>query len=248
LLKVRIKNVKEWKSVLNAIGYIVEDALFIVKGKGITFRSMDSSHVALLDVTFPKESFEEFEGRTAFFGTRVHDFLTIMNTAADTDEIEFNIENNKMMKIKINGSLSMEYNLKLIRKKEYTPSIPKTKFKSKLSFDPSTLSKILSNIKKTSEYVTINCYPESVEFMGGGKKGDAKINLKKGDFSLKELSSDGTSSSAYSIDYIAKIIRVIGKASKIVNMEFNTKNAIHLLFEMPSLARVEYFLAPRIEN
>jgi len=222
--------------------------MFIVNAKGITFRSMDASHVALLDVTFPKESFEEFEGRAATFGTRVDEFQRIMKTAANTDQVEFSIENNKIMKIKITGSLSMKYNLKLFRIKEYTPTIPKTKYKSKMSIEPSTLSKIFSNIKKTSEYVTINCDPKNVEFLGGGQKGDAKINLKKGDSSLKELSSDGKSSSAYSLDYIASIIRDIGKASKVVNMEFNTENAIHLLFEMPSLARVEYFLAPRIEN
>ncbi|MBM3911140.1 MAG: DNA polymerase sliding clamp, partial [Thaumarchaeota archaeon] len=51
MLKARIKNVGEWKAVLNAIGDIVEDAMFIVNDAGITFRGMDAAHVALLDVT-----------------------------------------------------------------------------------------------------------------------------------------------------------------------------------------------------
>jgi len=33
-----------------------------------------------------------------------------------------------------------------------------------------------------------------------------------------------------------------------VKMEYADRNPIHLLFEMPSLAKVEYYLAPRIED
>lgn len=58
----------EWKAVLNAIGDLVEDAMFICNSDGITFRGMDASHVALLDVTFPKSSFEELDTQTSFFG------------------------------------------------------------------------------------------------------------------------------------------------------------------------------------
>ncbi len=53
-----IKNVGEWKAIVNAIGAIVEDAMFICNSDGITFRGMDASHVSLLDITFPKSSFE----------------------------------------------------------------------------------------------------------------------------------------------------------------------------------------------
>ena len=64
----------EWKAILSAISDLVEDAMFIVNDDGITFRGMDPSHVALLDVTFPKSSFDHLESETSFFGIRVDDF------------------------------------------------------------------------------------------------------------------------------------------------------------------------------
>ena len=76
-LSCKIKNVEEWKAVLDAISTITEDAMFIVNTNGISFRGIDSSHVALLDITFPKSSFEKFEGQTSFFGLKVDDFKTI---------------------------------------------------------------------------------------------------------------------------------------------------------------------------
>ena len=248
LLKARLTNVGEWKAILNAIGGLVEEAMFIVNHDGITFRGMDPSHVALLDVTFPKSSFDHLESETNFFGLRVDDFKTVFNTAANTDTIELSIENDSKMKVSITGSLDMEYNVRLIQKQEVNTPIPKTDYKAKLSLDPNTLSRIISNIQHISEYVTINCNPERVEFSGQGDLGDAKINLDKESPDLKDLDLSEDSSATYSLEYMATIIRDIGKASKMVNMEYADSTPIHILFEMPSMIRVEYYLAPRVEN
>jgi len=105
LLKARIRNVGEWKAVLNAIGDIVEDAMFIVNDDGITFRGMDPSHVALLDVTFLKSSFDVLESKTSFFGIRVDDFKTVMNTVSNDEVVEMIINDQGIMKISITGTL-----------------------------------------------------------------------------------------------------------------------------------------------
>jgi len=227
---------------------MVEDAMFIVNDDGITFRGMDPSHVALLDVTFPKSSFDHLEGETSFFGIRVEDFKTVFNTAANTDTIELSIENERMMRVSVAGSLDMEYNIHLIEKQQVNTPIPKTEYKAKLSVESNTLSRIISNIQHISEYIMINSKPNGVEFSGQGDLGDAKINLEKGSPDLKELDLLQDSSAVYSLEYMAKIIRGIGKASRIVNIEYADKYPIHILFEMPSLAKVEYYLAPRIES
>jgi len=233
--------------VLNAIGDVVEDAMFIVNDDGITFRGMDPSHVALLDVTFPKSSFEELDSQTSFFGLRVDYFKTILNSASNGDQVELNIENESVMRVTITGSYSMEYNIRLIEKTSVNLPFPKTKYKAKLSINPETLTRILANIEKISAYVTINCNSNQVEFSGKGDEGDAKINLEKGNPALKDLSSIENSLAVYSLEYMAKIIRDIGRASKTINLEYANKNPIHILFEMPSNARVNYYLAPRVE-
>ena len=61
IFDAKIKNVDEWKAVVNAIGDIVEDAMFICNDDGVTFRGTDPAHITLLDVTFPKSSFESLQ-------------------------------------------------------------------------------------------------------------------------------------------------------------------------------------------
>ena len=248
LLKAKIKNVGEWKAVLNAVSDIVEDAMFVCNDDGVSFRGMDPSHVSLLDVTFPKSSFEEFASQNSFFGIKVDDFKTVMNTASNNDSVELEIENEATMRVSIKGNFFMEYNIRLIQRQEVNTPIPKTQYKSKVSLEPNTLSQILSNIQKISEFVTIQCNTEEVKFSGKGDVGDAKINLEKGNPDLTEIISSENSSSVYSLEYMAKVIRDIGRASKVVKLEYSNRNPIHILFEMPSKARVEYYLAPRVEN
>ena len=238
----------EWKAVLNAIGDIAEEAMFIVNDDGITFRGMDAAHVALLDVTFPKSSFHLIETKTSFFGLKVDDLKKIFNTCGNSDVVELDIEKEGLMRIKITGSLNMEFTLRLIDKTTTNAPIPKVNYKTKVALDSTVLSKILTNLQPISEYVSIDCNYDKIQFSGKGDVGDARIDIHKGNPELKNLETVETSSAVYSLDYMARIIRSIGKATNNVSLEYSTQNPIHMLFEMPSMVKVDYYLAPRVEN
>jgi len=243
---VKIKNVDEWKAVINAIGDIVEDAMFICNNDGVTFRGMDPSRVALLDVTFPKSSFESFEAQTSFFGINIIELKRVVNTASSGDQIQFQIENSKSLLVSITGSLNMKYNIRLIEKTEVNVPLPKIECTSKISMDSKTLSRIMTNLSQISEYVSVDCFTDKVEFYGIGDSGDVKISMASTDPNLFEINTSETTTSTYSLEYMAKIIRDIGRASNKVNIQYASKHPMHMQFEMPS-AKVEYYLAPRLE-
>ena len=55
----------EWKAVSSVIKTLVEEATFEVSGEALTFRAMDPSHIALIDLYWPKNVFEEVRVRQA---------------------------------------------------------------------------------------------------------------------------------------------------------------------------------------
>ena len=247
MLTAKFINVSEWRSALIAIGDIGDDAMFICNDEGITFRGMDPSHVALLEIHFPKSSFLEFDHQTSFFGVNVVNFRNVMTIAGDGDLVELSIKGNDVMKIKVDGSLKMEFNLKLIERSEVSIPMPKIDVKSKISISPSMLAKILGNIEKISGHFMINSLENGIEFSGKGDIGDARINLEKGspDLTLHDIIEESISS--YDIEYMTKIIRSIGRTCNTVNMEYGNQTPVKMLFEMPSMVKVEYYLAPRVE-
>jgi proliferating cell nuclear antigen len=248
LLEAKFTNIGEWKAILQAIGDIADEAMFICNQDGITFRGVDPAHVALLEITFPKSSFEFFDCHATFFGISVSDFKNILSAASNEDRVELIIDSPHKMKISINGNLQMKYDLNLIERSEVNTQIPNIVATSKISLSPDTLAKIMSNIERVSENVTISSIPEKIQFSGSGNTGKAEVDLEKGNAELSLLEVTQDSSSMYSLEFMAKIIRNIGKASNNVHMEYGTATPMHMLFEMPSLTKVEYYLAPRIEN
>ena len=247
LLKAKIKDVAEWKAILNAIDEIVEEAMFICNTDGITFRGMDPTHVSLLDITFPKSSFEELESKTSLFGVRTSEFKNILSSAGDDDTVELQIENEGNLKVLVNGTLSMTFTLKLLEKTETNTPVPRVKPNCKVDLSPVMLTKILTNLEKVSEYVTVKSLSDRVEFSGRGDTGDAKIDLLKSNPDLEGLDVTEESTSIYSLEFMAKVIRSLGRASKSVNMQYSTKSPMHIEFVMPSMTKVGYYLAPRVE-
>jgi len=248
LLNVKFANILEWKSILQAINEIAEEVMFICNQEGITFRGLDSSHVSLLEITFPRSSFISFNCTSTFFGISVSDFKTMINSASNNDQIELLIDTPNKMRIFINGNLQMKYDLNLIEKSSINTPNPKINASSKISLSPDILIKIMSNIERVSENVKISSVDQKIQFSGSGIIGNATVDLEgnNADVSLLEITRD--TSSIYSLEYMAKIIKNIGKASKNVNMQYGDKTPMHMLFEMPSSTKVEYYLAPRIET
>jgi len=248
LLKAKITNVEEWKAILTAIHEIVEDAMFLCTDDGIIFRGMDPSHVSLLDITFPKSSFEELESTTSFFGVRTEDFKNIFAAANNNDTLELRIENKDKLQILINGNLSMTFTLNLLDISEVNTPVPKLNSKSKMGLTSIALTKIVTNLEKISDNITVKSFSDRVEFSGRGDSGEIKIDLLTSSPDLETISSDEESTSVYSLEYMAKIVRSIGRASKAVNMEYSSKCPMHIEFDMPSNAKVNYYLAPKMAN
>ena len=141
-----ITNVSEWRSILAAIGNIVEDAMFICNADEVTFRGMDAAHVALLDVSFPKRSFESLKADASMFGIKIEDFKNVLAAASADDKVTLSIEGKDKLSITFSGSLDMKYNLKLLEGREVNTPVPKIEAVSKIKISPDALTRVISNI------------------------------------------------------------------------------------------------------
>ena len=75
-----------------------------------------------------------------------------------------------------------------------------------------------------------------------------KIDTGANTLTLVELDVKESVSSVYNIEYLTQLVRTIGKSCNNIGIEYGSQTPIKLLFEMPSMIQVSYYLAPRIEN
>ena len=52
---------EEWKTVVSTLQNLTEEASFDVDSRGVRFRAMDPSHIALIDLVWEAGGFEKFE-------------------------------------------------------------------------------------------------------------------------------------------------------------------------------------------
>jgi proliferating cell nuclear antigen len=248
------KTPEMWKSVSSAIMTIVEEAHFEASQEGLRFRSMDPSHVALIDINWPSSAFEKFHCPSVIkFGIRIDEFSKVIKRAGTADSIEMNVQDN-YLNIRTSGGYLRNYKMRLIESSASSSSpVPQMTFDSKIVLGPVILDKILADIGVISEQLTIdtNGTPDKAAiFSGTSDKGEVRVTLddKSNIEYLHEINVNENSKSTYTIDYISKIIRAIGSQSDLITIEYSSKKPLKMQFKLGNAVKLLFYLAPRVQD
>ena len=85
------------KAVIAMVSTVVEEAMFQCTSEGMTFRGMDTSHVALIDISLPADMFSLYEcEEDVQLGIRVEDFNKLIKRATKKDSLELAIVDNML--------------------------------------------------------------------------------------------------------------------------------------------------------
>lgn len=258
-----------WRSISSAIMTIVDEAYFEAGPKGLGFRSMDPSHIALIDIIWPDTAFEKYEcTSTVKFGLKISDFAKIMKRANPNDLVEVNANikaSDNSLNIKTTGGYIRNYKMNLLTfGNEKSSPLPKLTFDSKMIIGAYALDKIMADIQVIANNMTIETIAgkSAVTFSGNTDNGDAIIMVDStnhnGDSDRKEIEDPlytvqevivkENSKSAYNMDYISKIVKALAPSCDTITLEYSSKKPLRLEFVLLNALKVQFFLAPRIDN
>ena len=160
----------EWKAIISAISTLVEEATFEATVEGVSFRGMDPSHVALIDISWPNSAFEKYScDGDIKFGVRIDEFSKLIKRAEKKDGIEINISDDNMLHVSVGKN--KKYKMRLIESSASDTPLPKIDYDSKITLSSSRLDKILGDIDVVSDYLSIKTTQKNVEFSGKGMLG-----------------------------------------------------------------------------
>ena len=237
----------EWKAIISAISTLVEEATFEATVEGVSFRGMDPSHVALIDISWPNSAFEKYScDGDIKFGVRIDEFSKLIKRAEKSDGIEINISDDNMLRVSIGKN--KKYKMRLIESSASDTPLPKISYDSKITLLSSRLDKILGDIDVVSDYLSIKTTPKNVEYSGKGDAGEAAINLEKNDEELQDISVSQESSGTYSLEYLDPIVKAVGGTADSIICEFSTEKPLRIEFKVANIGRIHFYLAPRVES
>ena len=246
----KTKSPDEWKAVASAISTLVDEATFEATVEGISFRGMDPSHVALIDIHWPNSAFEQYDCDTSVkFGVRVDEFSKLMRRAEKKDTIEVTVGDDSMLFIRIsNNNYVKEYKVRLIETSAASTPLPKLNFNCKVVLATIAFDKVLSDIQVISDYLSIESENKKIKFSGKGDSGEATISLESGSEGLEEVNVQEDSKATYSLDYLSKITKAVIAAGGSVALEFSSKMPLRLEFRVANMSRIHFYLAPRVQD
>ena len=238
---------EEWKAVISAVSTLVEEATFEATVEGISFRGMDPSHVALIDIKWPNTAFEKYEcDGDIKFGVRIDEFSKLIKRADKNNAIEINISDDNMLLVTIGKN--KKYKMRLIESSASDTPLPKIQYDSKISLTSSIFDKILGDVQVVSDYLTVNTTESQAEFSGKGDSGEVNIILEKNKDELTELDAKTDSSGTYSLEYLNPIIKAVGTAVETITCEFSSAKPLRIEFKVANIGRIHFYLAPRVES
>ncbi len=240
----------EWRAVAAAVKTLVEEATFDANSEGITFRAMDPSHVALVDLSWPVSAWVAYECDKPFkFSVRVEDLTKLINRADTKDSVEISSGEDDSIAVKFSNGYKREFNIHLIESTAASAPLPKLEFDTKATLTKTILEKVLGDVSVVSDQVTILATKDKLTFSGKSDVGKAEISLAKNDADVLELTSAAESKATYSIDYVSGILKALGGVADTVEIEYSTKKPLRLQLKLNDQgAKMWYFLAPRVSD
>jgi proliferating cell nuclear antigen len=242
----------EWRVVAKAVSTLVEEATFEASAEGISFRAMDPSHVALIDLFWPNSAFEKYECDKQFrFTVRVADFAKLLSRADVKDSVEVSSKDEGKLTIKFSNSYTREFSINLLESPAQPTPLPKITFNAKILLTGATLQQILSDISTISDHISIEASKERITFAGKSEQGTASATLDRKSPEILELTLNQSepAKATFSIEYLLNITKAAGSQQQPVTLEYSSKMPLRLEFKLGDQGgKIGFYLAPRVEE
>lgn len=248
MLQVISSNAEEWYSIINAVATLIEEATFYFTPEGLRLRSMDPSHIALINLEWPNTAFEKYVcDQEHKISVRIEDLQMILKRAEKKDKVEVVLGEENTLYFKLHNEYKREFRIHLIEGEEGESRLPKVPFTTSARMTSKTLKKILSDVSTISDQVTIASDPEKLLFRGKSELGEVSITLERGSAELIELKVKESAEATYSVEYLLDFVKAV-KVANYVGLDFASKMPIKLDFSVEeSGIKLEFYLAPRVE-
>jgi proliferating cell nuclear antigen len=227
------------KAVVSMVSTVVEEAVFHCTSDGITFRGMDPSHVALIDISLPADMFEEYECETEVqLGIRIADFSKLIKRADKKDSLELEIVDNQLV-IRIGRK---KYEMRLLNDLGLEQKVPNIPYATSFDIDVTKLDKLAGDVEVIADYMYIIAKDGAVTFGGKGDSGNVEAETD-----LENLVSEEDGRAEYSLEYMRPAIKALGTTVGFANVHFSNNKPAKFIFKIGGSGSITYYLAPRIQ-
>jgi len=246
------------KKVVEALTGLIDDATIDCDNDGLALQAMDSSHVSLVTVRIPRETFEDFRcdrnlslglnlgSVTKVIKTANNDDVLTLKASGPSDSVCFLIESRSQHKVS-------EYNIRQLDLDAEHLDIPETDYDCVVRLPSHEFQRVCRDLSQVGDSVVVDCAKEGVSFAAQGDLGTGNIKLaqtsaerRDGDDAVDIELREKTR-----LTFALRYLNLFTKATPLsAKVKLSMSEDVPLVVEYPigESGYVRYYLAPKIEE
>jgi len=248
MIKLVIKDAKEFYKCIDAIGVLINEGLFTIDKEKFFLRATDPSQISLVDFVMPKSAFEEFiadigqeSGNKISFGININNLLQILSHSSTDDKLSIEIKEGKpTILIELLGKSKRSFTIPLIDVSDQQHPLPNIPFDVTVQL---TSDQLLGGIKDAalfSSHLTFKVGDEKFVLETQSSKGKFKQEIEGGEVAI----SGQKAKAMFPLDYLQNMIK---NSKGTITIKLKDDMPIELSYTIGSAA-VRYYLAPRVDS
>lgn len=246
-VKILTQDPKTWRSIVEALSTLVDEAVFTFSGEGVKLRAMDPSRIAMVDFTLAKSYFEDYACDTETqVGINLNELGKIMKRAATGDKLEIEAAEGRL-RVTFKGRARRAFSIPLLDLGYEELPTPSISFNVEAKMLADAVKEALKDAELVSDYVKVEASTDALSFHASSDRGESSATFTKEEGALLDLNVKEPSKALYSLSYLSDMMKAAA-ASEIVTLCFSTDMPLSLAFEIPGGGKITYYLAPRLEG
>jgi proliferating cell nuclear antigen len=248
LFRAVLSDAKLWRSVVESLSTLVDQANFMVTPSALKMRAMDPIRVAMVDFELSKDAFEEYQCSSDLrMGINLEEMGKIMRRASSGDSLELvhDEKNNKML-VRFRGKSIRTFSLSLLDLGSEELPTPRVEFNVTAKLTTEAIGEAIKDAEVVSDQVKVIVKSDMLMMQASGDTNTALVEFKRGSEALLDLEVKEESNAVYALNYLDDMMKA-SSISETAILQFSTNMPLKIDFSIPGSGRITYFLAPRRE-
>lgn len=241
-VKFEHPSAKSFMTIIEALGNIVDEALFKFTSDGMTVKALDPAQVALISVEIPSDSFIEYSVEEELsVGINVSNLLKTLPKPKKGDKIIFNA-NEEFYEIILEGITTKRYKYRSIEVSvSEVPEID-LDFKVRVVTVAKAFKDAVKDLKGAGTLVFVAEDDQYLYLKAPDLGAEAKLSRLGG--SILDMEVKEPSRTSYDEDYISKVLN-LAAVTDTLEIKFGSDIPLYLSFALVEGGSVKYLLAPK---
>ncbi len=249
MFKAIVSDAKLLRNILAAVSTLVEEVDLNMNEEGISLKALDPSHVAMVSLNWPKQSFEKYEcDKLTKIRINLSNIEKLLKKAKSDENVEIDYdETSRKLTMILKGKITKKFVVPTLEAGEEEAPSPKLTFNAKVKILSSSLKEMIDDAEAIADNVTLEATQEKFIVNATSELSNATFEVEKGSEALLELEVKEPSKATFNLNFLAEMVKAGASTSEIATLEFSTNMPIKLEFNLIQ-ANLVYYLAPRIET